>query len=73
MNLRDGKGVLYVGGRLVNWWLGDEKTAEAHWQKLLAEDRAIKNRAAKNNSEKKSAVRKPLAKKPAVRATRRTT
>ena len=77
MNLRDGGGVLNVGGRLVKWTT-DRKIAEAYWQELLAEARAIKKRAAKNYSAKKSAakkpaVRKPSAKKPAVRATRRTT
>ena len=72
MNLREGGGVLNVGGRLVKWTT-DRKIAEAYWQELLAEARAIKKCAAKNNGAKKSAVRKPSAKKPAVRATRRTT
>ena len=48
MNLRDGGGVLNVGGRLVKWTT-DRKIAEAYWQELLAEARALKKRAVHAN------------------------
>ena len=48
MNLRDGGGVLNVGGRLVKWTT-NRKVAEAYWQELLAEARALKKRAVRAN------------------------